>query len=122
MVQLLLILLIYVMVILLGLWCVPSHLVVPPERLTATLRVYLVPLGAFMVDMLFTPFQSLIVSHERMNLFALLNIVDISLRLGAVLLLKTHAGDGLLLYPILLPTVSGVMALCYIECTRRPFR
>ena len=121
-VQLLLVLLICAVAIPFGLWYVPSHLVAPPERLTVALWIYFISLGTFVVNMLLTPFQSLIVSHERMNLFALLSIVDISLRLGAVLLLKAYAGDKLLLYPILLLAVSGVMALCYVGCTRRLFR
>ncbi|WP_296929590.1 lipopolysaccharide biosynthesis protein [Porphyromonas sp.] len=121
-VQLLLVLLVCAIAIPFGLWYVPNKLVAPPERLTVALWIYFISLGTFVINMLLTPFQSLIVSHERMNLFALLSIVDISLRLGAVLLLKSYAGDQLLLYPILLLTVSGVMALCYVGSTRRLFR
>lgn len=121
-VQLLLVLLVCAVAIPFGLWYVPSHLVAPPERLTVALWIYFLSLGTFAVNMLLTPFQSLIVSHERMNLFAGLSILDISLRLGAVLLLKGYAGDQLLLYPILLLAVSGVMALCYVGSTRRLFR
>ena len=121
-VQLLLVLLVCAVAIPFGLWYVPRHLVAPPERLTVALWIYFISLGTFAVNMLLTPFQSLIVSHERMNLFAGLSILDISLRLGAVLLLKGYAGDQLLLYPILLLAVSGVMALCYVGSTRRLFR
>ena len=121
-VQLLLVLLVCAIAIPFGLWYVPNKLVAPPERMTVALWIYFISLGTFVINMLLTPFQSLIVSHERMNLFALLSIVDISLRLGAVLLLKSYAGDQLLLYPILLLAVSGVMALCYVGSTRRLFR
>lgn len=121
-VQLILVLLVCAVAIPFGLWYVPNNLVVPPDRMSVALWIYFISLGTFGLNMLQTPFQSLIVSHEKMNLYAVLSIVEVCLRLGAVLFLQRYAGDHLLLYPILLLMISGVMMLCYVWSTKRLFR
>ena len=62
-VQLLLVLLICAIAIPFGLWYVPNKLVAPPERMTVALWIYFISLGTFVINMLLTPLQSLIVSH-----------------------------------------------------------
>lgn len=121
-IQVVLVLLICAVAIPFGLWYIPNNLVAPPERMTVVLWIYFIFLGSFALNTLMTPFQSLIIAHERMNLYAILSILEISLRLGIVLLLRAYTGDRLLLYPILYLAINGVMALCYIGSTRRLFR
>lgn len=75
----------------LGLWFVHSQLVYPAAKASAVSVVYQTSIAAFLVQMMGIPFNSWILANERMDVYALVNIVQNLLRLGAALLI-TYIG------------------------------
>lgn len=92
-----------------GLWFVMNKLVIPYDRMTAALWTYQLALVSTCIGLSFTPYTSTIVAHEKMNFFALFEIMKSSLNLAIVFVLMFFDADKLVLYAIL---GLGVQLLC----------
>ncbi|MCL2327845.1 MAG: polysaccharide biosynthesis protein [Bacteroidetes bacterium] len=96
-----------------GLWFVYNKLVIPSDRMNAALWVYHISVLTAVITMTQVPYNASIISHEKMNVFAYVSIVEVSLKLGVVYLLKVGNYDKLILYAILLCIVTMGIALFY---------
>lgn len=98
-----------------GLWFVDHYLILPPERMVAARWVYHLAVLSFVVTIVQVPFSALVVADERMGVFARIGILEVLLKLGAVLLLVYVPGwpDRMVAYGALLLGASLVVALCY---------
>lgn len=105
-----------------GLWIVNTLLNIPPERFEAALWVYHCSVLSFTVTVLQVPYMASIVSHERMDAYAIISIIDVSAKLGAVLLLRVLPGDSLKWYAILLLSVAFMTGMFYKTFSKRHFR
>ncbi|PKP41376.1 MAG: hypothetical protein CVT93_08525 [Bacteroidetes bacterium HGW-Bacteroidetes-10] len=102
-----------------GLWFVNVHLTIPPERLSAANWVYHFSVIAFIVGVISVPYNSVIIAHERMNVFAWVSIVEVSLKLLIVFMLLWFGFDKLKLYAVLVFVVSLIIRFIYsIYCNR----
>ncbi len=97
-----------------GLALVMHVLHLPPERMGAALWVYQFSVASAVVGIVQAPYQSLIVAHERMNVFAYLSIVDVLVRLGVAYLLVVMPGDVLIHYGWLTLLASVVNMSCFV--------
>jgi hypothetical protein len=82
-----------------GLWFVRNKLVIPDDRRLVAQWVYQFAVAGFLCSLMIIPYNALIVSHEDMNIFAYLSIVEAVLKLGAVFLLQIVLVDKLRSYP-----------------------
>lgn len=101
-----------------GLWFVNYKLVIPPDRLYAANWVFQASIFAFILGLISCPYNSLVVSHEKMNMFAYLGILDTLLRLAIVLFIAYSPWnfDRLIVYSLLLiavSTASQMVCFCY---------
>lgn len=97
-----------------GLWFVRTYLVIPPERMSAALWVYHFAVFSFVLSMLQVPFTALIITHERMNVYALISIGDVALKLLLVLILPYLPFDKLISYAVLLFCVALITCFTYV--------
>lgn len=97
-----------------GLWFVRTYLVIPPERMSAALWVYHFAVFSFVLSMLQVPFTALIITHERMNVYALISICDVALKLLLVLVLPYLPFDKLISYAVLLFCVALITCSTYM--------
>ena len=67
-----------------GLWYVYCKMVIPPERLFATLVVYHISIFATFISIVQIPYTALIIAHEDMKVYAYVGIFDAMARLGVV--------------------------------------
>jgi O-antigen/teichoic acid export membrane protein len=101
-----------------GLWFVYNKLAIPADRMNAALWVYHISILTAVITMTQVPYNASIISREKMNVFAYVSIVDVSLKLGIVYLLKIGNFDKLVLYAVLLCIVTMGIALFYrFYCT-----
>lgn len=105
-----------------GLWYVNNRLNVPDVRMTAVNWVYQFSVLASLVGVMQVPFNALIIARERMNVFALLSIIDVILKLIIVYLLLIVTFDKLILYSMLVFSVSLTVALAYRLYCYKHFR
>lgn len=102
-----------------GLWFLNTHLNIVEERLFAANWVYQCSVLTFMLTVLSVPYNSCIVAHEHMKIFAYISIVEVLLKLLAVFLLQVLYTDKLITYALLILGVSVIIRLTYgIYCQR----
>jgi O-antigen/teichoic acid export membrane protein len=97
----------------LGLWFLNTHLNIPAERMIAANWAYQFSILTFMVAVLSIPYHALIIAHERMNVYAYVSIVEVSLQLFIVFMLQWFGFDKLKLYSVLVFVVSLVIRSIY---------
>ena len=107
------ILLVFLLAETVGLWFINTQLVIPMERLYAMNWVYQFSILTFMVSSLSVPYNALIISHERMSIYAYISILEVLLKLGVVFLLGLIAIDNLILYGLLLFLSTGIITFFY---------
>ena len=105
-----------------GLWILNTQLSIPPERMEATRWVFHFAVLTFCVSVIQVPFNSAILAHERMNVYAAISIVEVFLKLGVVFFLLNVDMDKLVLYGGLLSAVSLFIFLVYLFFTWRSFQ
>jgi len=104
-----------------GVWYVRNHLNIPPEMIATATWVYQFIVVGFIVTIISTPYQAIVLSRERMNVFAALSLADVVLRLGIALVLGVFGGNRLLLYAGLLFAATVLIRFAYRTYCRRHF-
>ena len=105
-----------------GLWFLNTHLNIPAERMNAANWAYQFSILTFMVAVLSIPYHALIIAHERMNVYAYVSIVEVSLQLFIVFMLQWFGYDKLKLYSVLVFMVSLIIRGIYGLYSNRNFK
>lgn len=92
-----------------GLWMVYHWISIPPERFTAALWVYQFALLTFCIQIIRIPYDSVIIAHEDMSIYAYISIFEVVLQLILIFCLKYVSGDSLILYSGLLSILAFVL-------------
>ena len=103
-----------------GLWYMYNMLVVPTDRFNAALWVFQFSIITGIISIISVPYNATIVAHERMNAFAYIAIVEVTIQLFIALFLNyTNIGDNLIIYGLLLMISQLIIRLIYgIYCKR----
>lgn len=96
-----------------GYWFVSTQLTIPDERIPAALSAYHLSVISFVVSVVMVPFTAMLMAHERMGVFAAIGMLDVLLKLAAVILLQYIGSDKLVAYAWLLLAVSLVTFTSY---------
>lgn len=100
-----------------GIWFVKNKLVIPEERLTATLTVFHYSIFSFIANMFSIPYKSMVIAYEKMNIYAYISIIEVFLNLGIVYSLNLTSMDKLGLYACLLFLLNVLVTFSfYIYC------
>ena len=103
----------------LGLWFLFNKLVIPASRMTAAFWVFQLSILSAMFNITQVPYNSCIVAHEKMDVYAYVEILNVTLKLLIVYLLLIGNFDKLILYAILMFAVSFIILMIYrTYCTR----
>lgn len=104
-----------------GLWFVYQYLNVPEGRFTAAVWIYQFSVFAFLINLVQVPFQSCIISNERMNIYAYMSIYDAGMKLLMVFVIQILSADKLILYGAMVFIVQMTTAFFYNSYCRRHF-
>lgn len=96
-----------------GLWFVNHKLKIATERMVAAKWIYQASILGFVVTLITTPYMASIIAHENMNVYAYVSIVEVTLKLAIVFLLKILPFDKLIVYGVLLFVVSFINTALY---------
>lgn len=96
-----------------GLWFVNTQLVIDGGRMTAANWAYQAALFSTFISISQVPYNATIISHERISIFAIFEIITTCLKLLIALLALQYNHDRLILYSILYAMVSILMMGCY---------
>lgn len=104
-----------------GLWFLNEKLVIPEARMTAAMWVYQCSILSCAVSIMSTPYNAVIVAHEKMSAFAYISILDVSLKLLVVYLLVVLPFDKLIILAILNLLVQIFIRYIYTLYCHRHF-
>lgn len=105
----------------LGLWYLESKAVIESNRLFAAHWVLQFSILTTIMTIMTTPFDAVIIAHEKMKFYAYLSIIEGLLKLGAVFLLSMSPLDKLIFYGFLLMLVSVIIATVNVLYCRKNF-
>ncbi|CUN51773.1 MATE family efflux transporter [Mitsuokella jalaludinii] len=108
-------------VIISGIWYINNLMVLPVARIDATTWVLVFSAASFYIGLLSVPYNALIVAHERMQAFAYIAFVEVSLKLVTVLILPWTPFDKLITYGALTVFVTFIVRLLYMWYCQRHF-
>lgn len=110
-----------------GLWFVINKLNIPMGRESAAFWVYQCSVATFIISLLSSSYNALIIAHEKMQVFAYISIYEVLMKLATVYLLRIFPFDKLIVYAILILVVQISLRIIYIyycshkfsECSSR---
>ena len=85
-----------------GLWFVSNMLTIPTDRMSAAFWVYQFSILTFVLKIITIPYSSIVIAHERMNMYAVLGVIECFLKLGVAYLIFISPFDKLKTYTILM--------------------
>lgn len=102
-----------------GLWFLNNNLNIEPNRMHAANVLFQLSVFTTFLSITQTPFSACITTHERFDVYAYMSIFDVLAKLIVLYLLVYIPGDKLIIYGILLATVSTISISIYrLYCVR----
>lgn len=112
-------LLVFILAETVGLWFLNNKLVIPEGRMGAAHWVFQFSILGMFVGFTQVPYNATIIAHEKMDIYAYIELLHVFLKLGIVYLLGIGNFDKLILYALLTFVVNVIIAMIYrIYCIR----
>ena len=96
-----------------GVWFLNSEANIPDGRMEAANWVLQCSIVTLMISLVSSPFNALIIAHERMSIYAYMSIVDVTLKLIICFMIMAYGGDRLVLLAVLQIMVAFGMQIFY---------
>lgn len=97
-----------------GLWFVNSQLEIPVDRMIAANVVYQFVILSFIAELIGLPYLALVIAHEKMGLYAFVQVFNAVLKCILAILLAISSIDRLFFYAIGMFAVTLICQLIYI--------
>lgn len=103
-----------------GLWFLNNKMNIPVSRMNAANWVFQCSIITMMFTVVQVPYNAIIISKEKMGIYAYISILEVSLKLIVVYLLCISSIDKLKLYAILIMIVTiGILLVYRVYCVKR---
>lgn len=102
-----------------GLWYINNELSIPAERVSAVQWIYQTSIISCIISIIRCPFNAAIISYEKMNIFAYLNIAEAILKLILISLLFIIPYDRLIAYTIIILLLNIITTVVYIVICKK---
>lgn len=96
-----------------GVWYILNRLVVPEDKLDSAFWVFQISSISLMFVILQIPFSAAITAHEKMLVFAFVNILDSLLKLAVAIIVNHYYGERIIFYSLLIGIITVVDFLIY---------
>lgn len=104
-----------------GLWFLHNKMVIPQERFTAALWVFHTSVLITAIGVSYIPFNAIIISHERMNVFAWISILEGIIKIFIAYCISMSRGDRLVFYSILMLVSQVIVVAFYVIYSKKNF-
>lgn len=102
-----------------GIWFLHNKLIIPEGRMYACEWVYQFSILACVVSIISLPYNSMVIAHEKMGVFAYISILIVSMKLLIAFLIQVLNGDRLIIYALLILLVGVLERILYqVYCLR----
>ena len=96
-----------------GLWFLNHKMTIPDDRLIASNWVFQFSVITTVLMLVNVPYGSLVISHEKMSVFAYISIFEVLMKLAVALVIGKVNTDKLIFYAFALVGVRLIINLCY---------
>lgn len=96
-----------------GVWFLITQADIPDGRMTAAHWVLQCSIATLVFNLISQPYNSTIIAHEHMSIYAYMSIVEVLLKLAICFAIMVFDGDRLILFALLNVAVSILMRLFY---------
>lgn len=96
-----------------GVWFLNTKMDIPNERMVAANWALQFSLLTFVINLMSVPYNAVIIAHERMSTFALISILEVTLKLAIVFVLEWIPFDKLITFACLTALVALVIRAVY---------
>lgn len=114
--------LVFILAETIGLWFLNTQLQIPESRMGAAQFVYQFTILSMAISFTQVPYNAAIIAHEKMDIYAYIELLNVFLKLGIVYILWIGTYDKLILYSFLVLFVSSFIALLYRFYCLRNFK
>lgn len=97
-----------------GLWFVNNKMTIPPDRMGAANVVYQLSILSMLFHIIVIPYMALVIAHEKMNIFAIIGVVEAVGKLAIVFLLTISPFDKLVFYGLLILLLAFGTSMWYV--------
>lgn len=105
-----------------GLLVVNHWTSIPPERMAAANIIYQFSIIAIVIQVLRVPYDSVIIAHEKMSVYAYMSIFEVVLKLLLAVSLFKCSGDRLILYGGFTAFITFLLFFCYYLYVNKQFK
>lgn len=103
-----------------GLWIVYNKLVIPAERINASIFAFHFSIVATFFKITVVPYNACIIAHENMDIYALISIIEAFLNLAIVYILQVFSYDKLETYALLICFATIIIMIIYrLYCRKK---
>lgn len=96
-----------------GVWFLENKMIIPSDRMEAARVVFQLSLLSFLVSIMFSPYNAIIIAHENMKIYTYVSIVEAFLKLVTVYLLLISPINKLVFYAVILFFSQVIVATIY---------
>lgn len=104
-----------------GLWLLNTHLNIPNERMNAANWAYQFSIFSFLISIIYAPFTAALISHEKFNVFAYINIIEVILKLLIAFIITWFGSEKLILYSALIFIVTIIVGILSVNYSHKNF-
>lgn len=105
-----------------GLWYLNNKMVIDSARLSAAHYIYQFSIISLLFTIINIPYNSVLIAHEKMDVFAFLSILDIILKVVACVCIPLFPFDSLIMYGFLLMIITLFVKSLNIGYCLKKFR
>lgn len=105
----------------LGIFILEHWTDIPEIRHQAAFWIFQCALVIFCLQIMTSPYESILIAHENMSVFAYMSILSALLKLGVVFLLLGSSSDRLILYGVLMVAMDALILLVYVLYDKRKY-
>lgn len=96
-----------------GVWWIKNKLIVPLERINAVYWVFHLSIVTTVLNIVQVPYNAAIIAHEKMDIYAFVEILNSMLKLAVAFLITICHFDKLILYSVFLSCVALFVVCIY---------
>lgn len=96
-----------------GLWLLATKLNIPEERMDAAIWAYQFSIVSSMISITQVPYNASLIAHEKLDIYAIVDVLGSLLKLGVAFLIQVMVYDKLILYSGLILSISFIVAMTY---------
>lgn len=104
-----------------GIWYLNTKMNIPIDRIPAANYIFQFSIISMIFVVLQVPYNAAVIAYERMDFYAVVSILDVFIKLFAVITLPKLEGDKLIIYGLLLTLIGLINFLLYYGYCKRNF-